>query len=112
MSANVIASLYAFAETSGLPPCVNAEHAFADASEAPVVEQTDVRPTDLICEDAEKENLTIPADDPAILPDTPAPAGDPDIWLYRKRTVGVLRRYMRLSIEVGRLPSLRGRVVF
>ena len=112
MSANVIASLYAFAETSGMPPCVNSEHAFADASEDPVGEQTDFRPTDLIREDAEKENLTIPADDPAILPDTPAPAGDPDLWLYRKRTVGLLRRYMRLSIEVGRLPSLLGREFF
>ena len=72
MSANVIASLYAFAETSGMPPCVNSEHAFADASEDPVGEQTDFRPTDLIREDATKENLTIPADEPAILPDTSA----------------------------------------
>lgn len=37
---------------------------------------------------------------------------DPDLWLYRERTVAVLRRYMRLAIEVGRLPSLLGREFF
>jgi hypothetical protein len=37
---------------------------------------------------------------------------DPDLWLYRERTVGMLRRYHRLSVEVGRLPSLLGREFF
>jgi len=37
---------------------------------------------------------------------------DPDLWLYRDRTVGMLRRYLRLAIEVGRLPSLLGREFF
>ena len=37
---------------------------------------------------------------------------DPDIWLYRHRTVGLLKRYMRMSVEVGRLPSLLGREIF
>lgn len=37
---------------------------------------------------------------------------DPNLWLYRPRTLGMLRRYMRLSIEVGRLPSLLGREFF
>jgi hypothetical protein len=37
---------------------------------------------------------------------------NPDIWMYRKRTTGLLRRYMRLSIETGRLPSLIGRELF
>jgi len=44
-----------------------------------------------------------------------APAGgvsDPDLWLYRERTVGMLRRYLRLSVEVGRVPSLLGREFF
>ncbi|MGH9536864.1 MAG: hypothetical protein ACRD3H_03015, partial [Terriglobales bacterium] len=43
-----------------------------------------------------------------------APGGgsDPDLWLYRERTVGMLRRYLRLSVEVGRLPSLLGREFF
>jgi hypothetical protein len=37
---------------------------------------------------------------------------DPDLWLYRERTVALLKRYLRLSIEVGRLPSLLGRELF
>jgi hypothetical protein len=37
---------------------------------------------------------------------------DPDLWLYRERTLGMLRRYHRLSVEVGRLPSLLGREFF
>jgi DNA-directed RNA polymerase specialized sigma24 family protein len=36
----------------------------------------------------------------------------PDLWLYRERTVGLLKRYLRLSVEVGRLPSLLGREFF
>jgi hypothetical protein len=43
----------------------------------------------------------------------PASIGsDPDLWLYRERTVALLRRYLRISIEVGRLPSLLGRELF
>lgn len=37
---------------------------------------------------------------------------DPDLWLYRDRTLSLLRRYQRLSVEVGRLPSLLGREFF
>src|SRR5215470_2641332 len=37
---------------------------------------------------------------------------NPDIWLYRQKTVGLLKRYMRMSVEVGRLPSLLGREIF
>lgn len=37
---------------------------------------------------------------------------DPELWLYRERTTGLLKRYVRLSIEVGRLPSLLGREFF
>jgi DNA-directed RNA polymerase specialized sigma24 family protein len=37
---------------------------------------------------------------------------DPDLWMYRERTIAMLRRYLRLSIEVGRLPSLLGRELF
>lgn len=37
---------------------------------------------------------------------------DNGLWLYRERTVGLLKRYFRLSIEVGRLPSLLGREFF
>ncbi len=37
---------------------------------------------------------------------------DPHLWLYRERTVGLLKKYLRFSIEVGRLPSLLGREFF
>ena len=32
--------------------------------------------------------------------------------MYRKRTVGLLRRYLRFSLETGRLPSFIGREFF
>jgi predicted DNA-binding protein (UPF0251 family) len=35
-----------------------------------------------------------------------------DLWLYRDRTVALLKRYLRFSVEVGRLPSLLGREFF
>ncbi|HEY4053526.1 MAG TPA: hypothetical protein VGL74_07285 [Terriglobales bacterium] len=38
--------------------------------------------------------------------------GNPDMWLYRERTVALLKRYLRISIEVGRLPSILGRELF
>ena len=41
-----------------------------------------------------------------------SPGQNPDLWLYRDRTVALLRRYSRLSIEAGRLPSLLGREFF
>lgn len=37
---------------------------------------------------------------------------DPGLWLYRERTVALLKRYLHLSVEVGRLPSLLGREFF
>jgi hypothetical protein len=37
---------------------------------------------------------------------------DPDLWLYRDRTIAILRRYLRLAVEVGRLPALLGREFF
>jgi hypothetical protein len=37
---------------------------------------------------------------------------DPDLWLYRERTVGMLKRYQRMAVEIGRLPSLLGREFF
>src|SRR5277367_5939648 len=35
-----------------------------------------------------------------------------DLWPYRPRTMALLRRYARASVEVGRLPSLLGREFF
>jgi hypothetical protein len=37
---------------------------------------------------------------------------NPDLWMYRSRTVALLRRYMRLSLETGRLPSVLGGEMF
>lgn len=37
---------------------------------------------------------------------------NPELCLYRTQTIALLRRYMRLSVEIGRLPSLLGREVF
>lgn len=37
---------------------------------------------------------------------------DPDIWLYRKKTAALLQRYMRWSLDAGRVPSLLGRELF
>ena len=35
-----------------------------------------------------------------------------DLWPYRRRTVALLLRYARASVEVGKLPSLLGREFF
>ena len=36
----------------------------------------------------------------------------PELAFYRKYTEAILRRYMKLSLEVGRVPSLLGRELF
>ncbi len=38
--------------------------------------------------------------------------GGADFWMYRDRTVALLWRYTRLSVELGRLPSILGREFF
>jgi hypothetical protein len=55
-----------------------------------------------------RANQRDPGEPPA---ETPLPS-DPDLWLYRNRTLGMLKRYGRVSVEVGRLPSLLGRELF
>ncbi len=35
-----------------------------------------------------------------------------DLWLYRNRTQTMLRRYLRYSLETGRVPSILGREFF
>jgi hypothetical protein len=37
---------------------------------------------------------------------------DRDLWPYREHTIALLKRYLWISIEVGRLPSLLGRELF
>ena len=41
-----------------------------------------------------------------------APVAAAELHLYRDRTRAILRRYFRMSIELGRLPSLVGREFF
>lgn len=36
----------------------------------------------------------------------------PEVYLYRERTAALLRKYCRLSVELGRVPSLLGREFF
>jgi DNA-directed RNA polymerase specialized sigma24 family protein len=40
------------------------------------------------------------------------PSANPDLLFYRDRTLALLRRYERLSVETGRLPSVLGREFF
>jgi hypothetical protein len=123
MSGAVIALLHASAETPGMPPCVVFEQTLADTGEGPVAAEVDFRPTDLSEIDVIQADLAeaevigegpsegaTPSPVPILI--SAAPSQDPDLWLYRDRTVALLRRYMRLSIEVGRLPSLLGREFF
>ena len=42
----------------------------------------------------------------------PAAAANPELAFYRKYTEAMLRRYMKLSMEGGRAPSLLGRELF
>lgn len=42
----------------------------------------------------------------------PASKRDPAVALYRDRTVGMLQKYLRMSTELGQLPSLIGREFF
>jgi len=37
---------------------------------------------------------------------------NPDLWLYRRRTTAILRRFFQMSVEVGRLPSILGKEFF
>src|SRR3954468_14319754 len=39
-------------------------------------------------------------------------ADNPELALYRMRTEGLLRKYLRMSVELGHLPSLLGREFF
>lgn len=124
MSANMIALLHASVEPPGMPPLIPAEHGLADTDEGQCVDstsaessgadptQTDLSDPEAIGAEPAPENPTPTAEEAAISADTQVPNRDPDLWLYRDRTVALLRRYMRLAIEVGRMPSLLGREFF
>jgi hypothetical protein len=87
--------------TSGSPLAPEDERALAES------------PAEDACEELPAHNFpagsNVPED--ARLEDDPLDR-NPDLWLYRKRTVGLLRRYMRFSLETGRLPSFVGREFF
>jgi hypothetical protein len=87
--------------TSGSPLAPEDERALAES------------PAEAPCEELPEHNfpagLNVPED--ARLGDDPLDR-NPDLWIYRKRTVGLLRRYMRFSLETGRLPSFVGREFF
>jgi len=130
MSGVMIAILHAFAETPRIPPCVAFEQASTDveenlnpaAADSTATDSLDIclteidMPTDAAetgapGEDPAEDAMSV-AEQEAILADMPGASVNPDLWLYRDRTVALLRRYLRLSIEVGRMPSLLGREFF
>ncbi len=122
MSGGMIGLLNASAETPGMPPCVGFEKALKGEGSRRV--EGNFRPTNSSEAEARKTDLAEAsggkaaevskraADQTAISADSTDAGSNPDLWLYRDRTVALLRRYMRLSIEVGRLPSLLGREFF
>jgi DNA-directed RNA polymerase specialized sigma24 family protein len=113
MSGAVIDLLYGCADTPGMPPSVHFKQALAETGDG-VAAEADLRRTD--SSGIDTTEVVLPereaANEEGISADPPDPSSDPDLWLYRDRTVALLRRYMRLSIEVGRLPSLLGREFF
>jgi hypothetical protein len=132
MSATIISQLYAFAEVPGMPPVVSSEFALAETVEDPAAAQadfeldglsetglTEIEPTQTDMAKADltggvpaQENPTPDVDGTVVSIDSHIPTRNRDLGLYRERTVALLRRYLRLSIEVGRMPSLLGREFF
>ena len=47
-------------------------------------------------------------DEPAVFD----PGENPELCLYRQRTTALLRRYMQMALDTGRLPSLLGKELF
>jgi hypothetical protein len=106
MSASIIVSIHASLEIPKIPPQVFEPTTDSDSIPSEVVEVIATEslsdPTDLA-----------PGTDGMVVEVVPSTSSaDPDLWLYRQRTVALLRRYLRLSIEVGRMPSLLGREFF
>lgn len=59
------------------------------------------------------ENQVAEAESPASKKCAPREDDDkPNLAAYRGRTIGLLRRYFRMSIDLGRLPSILGREFF
>ena len=111
MSGALIGLLNACAEIPGIPG-ISIEDTFAEAGESPYESNLIL---DLLNPEVEIK-AELPAEeaseDEGFSPAVTSASSNPDLWMYRDRTVGLLRRYMRLSIEVGRTPSLLGREFF
>jgi hypothetical protein len=107
MSAAIIASIHASVEIPNIPP-FPFELASTETGEENTLTSNPVTPANSSQDPAQV------ADEVELLGEIVPSASihDPDLWLYRRRTVGLLRRYLRLSIEVGRMPSLLGREFF
>jgi DNA-directed RNA polymerase specialized sigma24 family protein len=56
--------------------------------------------------------LAASAESPRWFEDSYDSGRNPDLWLYRRRTRAILRRYFQMSIEAGRLPSILGQEFF
>lgn len=111
MSGAVIGLLSACAEIPGVPG-ISVEDTLAEVSESPDGSNLilDLLNPDVeIAAEVPEEEVT---GDEGFSPAVTSASRNPDLWMYRDRTVGLLRRYMRLSIEVGRTPSLLGREFF
>jgi hypothetical protein len=108
LSGALVGLLNACAEIPGIPG-IPIKDAFAEVNEG----ACEPEPGGL---EAEPMGSEPPEDDPTedegFSPAVTSVSSNPDLWMYRDRTVGLLRRYMRLSIEVGRTPSLLGREFF
>lgn len=91
-------------------------HAVSEHSAPPLLETLDPEEMESAQRD-EHENWELSPGDES-LPEKNFPSesddwgADRDLWMYRDRTVALLRRYTRLAVECGRLPSLLGRDFF
>jgi len=118
LSGALVGLLNACAEIPGMPG-ISIEDAFAEISKEgeacdPVTGLPDADPISCaVATGAEVSEKDATAEvDEGFSPAVTSVSSNPDLWMYRDRTVGLLRRYMRLSIEVGRTPSLLGREFF
>jgi predicted DNA-binding protein (UPF0251 family) len=105
--------------TGALVPSINAACEFAAGADIPDPQSwEESSELDEVSEDGEAEDeWELTAEDEALLEEDFAHSkeswgGDRDLWMYRDRTIALLRRYTRLAVETGRLPSLLGREFF
>jgi hypothetical protein len=116
MSSGLVALLHASADPPGIPECaisVQACDADENGIEAGDAAETIGPGDDPASNPAQPPNWKEPPNQPAAAGVAVSAADiDRDLWLYRDRTIALLRRYMRLSMQVGRMPSLLGREFF